>query len=297
MLRRLIDDPIYYQRRLRLALARLGRPKKRPDALAAMLGHLGVQPGRIVLVHSSLSAVQAACDISAGQLLDMLRNLLTPAGTLAMPVFPFTGSVAAYLDTLSQPTDIRSLPSQTGLLTEMLRRSPEAEHSLHPTHAVVAVGARAKWLTGAHLDDDQPFGPHSPYQRLCDAKGLLLGLGVDYRAFASFHLADALTDADRPNRSMFGPVQHVECIDAQQGQWTQAVRPLRPNVPRCVFRHYLNLRRSGAARSQNVRGQPFVSIEAQALPATLGRLQQTGQSPASCGPFWRFMERCYLANY
>ncbi len=298
MIERSLNALIYYQRQARLRLARLGRDKLSVERLAEVLDELGVQSGRTVMVHSSHAALQQACDIGPVELLNLLRSLIGDQGTLLMPAFGFTGSMADHLRTVSQPIAVRRVPARTGLLSELVRRTSGAYHSLHPTHPVCAIGRDAEWLTSGHLDDDEPFGRNSPFARLCDGDGLMLGLGADYRSFSAFHLADSLAMlGSELDGEGVEALEYVDCIDPLRGRWTQKVRPFKRGLVRCVFRHALSLRRAGALCSRDQLGVPFCSVEGAALVAVLRSLSDRGQTPANCAPAWRWLERCWLPSY
>ena len=298
MVERFLDPLIYYQRRARLRLARLGRARLTEERLARLLNELGVRSGGTVMVHSSHAAIQQACDIGPVELLGLLRRLLGANGTLLMPAFGFTGSMVDYLPTASRPIAVRGVPARTGLLCELLRRTPGVCHSLHPTHPVCGIGPAAEWLTSGHLDDDEPFGVHSPFARLCESDGLILGLGVDYRAFSAFHLADSLAvPGSESDGGGFEPLEHVECVDASRGRWTQPVRPFKRGLSRCFFRHALGLRRASALRSRDQRGVPFCSVDGAALISVVRKLGRQGRTPTNCASVWRWLERCWLPSY
>lgn len=82
-------------------------------------------------------------------MVDALLTSVGPAGTVMMPTQPFRGSEYVYMK--GEPVfDVRSTPSQVGKITEALRRRPEARRSLHPSHAVAAIGPDADVLLRNH---------------------------------------------------------------------------------------------------------------------------------------------------
>jgi aminoglycoside 3-N-acetyltransferase len=145
-------------------------------------------------VHSSMSRLGyvegGAATIVAG-----LHNVIVQDrnGTLAVPTFTMSGGMA---DTLrvGGVFDLRNTPSGTGRITEIIRQHPGAVRSLHPTHSVSAVGARAGWLTEAHHHDSRSFGAVSPLGRLIEADGFVLGLGIDLGPVTFVHTVEDLSD-------------------------------------------------------------------------------------------------------
>jgi aminoglycoside 3-N-acetyltransferase len=81
-----------------------------------------------------------------------------------------------------------------GRIPERLRTWPGAERSTHPEASVVAVGARAAWLTEAH-PGDHAYGRGTPFARLVEADGQVLMLGAPLDTITLLHHAEAIADA------------------------------------------------------------------------------------------------------
>ena len=88
---------------------------------------LGMQRGDTIFVHSSYSTLgKAPGGVEGGPqtVIDALLDLLGPQGTLIMPTFNY--------DFLrGSPWDIRTTPSQMGVLTELVRTDPRAKRMFH----------------------------------------------------------------------------------------------------------------------------------------------------------------------
>jgi aminoglycoside 3-N-acetyltransferase len=123
------------------------------ERIASDLAAAGLARGGTVLVHSSLSSlgrVEGGAETVTGGLLDALG----PDGTLLMPALSYAAVTAA-----CPRFDLRSTPSNIGLIPETFRRMPGVLRSLHPTHSVCGVGPRAEALLGAQQGDRTPCGP------------------------------------------------------------------------------------------------------------------------------------------
>ena len=81
-----------------------------------------------------------------------------------------------------------------GRIPERLRTWPGAERSANPEASMVAVGARARWLTERHPPDDG-YGPGSPLARLVAAEGQVLMLGAPLETITLLHHAEAIAEA------------------------------------------------------------------------------------------------------
>jgi aminoglycoside 3-N-acetyltransferase len=153
----------------------------RADFVAGLRA-LGLGGGDTVMLHCSLSSL-GRVEGGADGLIDAVLEAVSPDGTVMMPVLP----------DLYQPFDVHTSPSTVGLVSEVFWRRPEALRSLHPSHSVAAIGARARWLTEGHEDCD-PHGIGSPYDRLRSLNGWIVLLGVDHDRNTMLHLAEALAE-------------------------------------------------------------------------------------------------------
>jgi aminoglycoside 3-N-acetyltransferase IV len=146
------------------------------------LRNLGVQPGGVLLVHSSFRAVRPVEGGPMG-LIQALRDALGPGGTLVMP--SWTGSDDEPFD----PTSTPAAPD-LGIVPETFWRLPGVARSAHP-FAFAAAGPRADLITA----DPVPLPPHipeSPVGRVHELDGQVLLLGVGHDADTTIHLAEIL---------------------------------------------------------------------------------------------------------
>jgi aminoglycoside 3-N-acetyltransferase len=181
------------QRRAEQRFAAGKRPIGASEILAD-LQKLPLPPGAVVFMHSSMSRL-GYVEGGATTIVAALYQVIVQQhnGTLAVPTLTLSGGMA---DTLRAGGifDVRNTPSVTGRLTEVIRQHPGAVRSLHPTHSVAALGSRAEWLTEAHHRDSRSFGPLSPWGRLIEADGFVLGLGIDLGPVTFVHTIEDLSD-------------------------------------------------------------------------------------------------------
>ena len=173
-----------------------------PARLAADLRALGLRPGDDVLVHSSLRGL-GHVEGGADAVVDTLCEVVGPGGTV---LFPTITATAADGPACPPRLVLAETPGWTGAVPEAARRRADAVRSVHPTHSVVALGARARELTDGHARSVTPCDTSSPYGRLADGGGrvLLLGgvthasstslHGAEERAGVPHHLQDEVTD-------------------------------------------------------------------------------------------------------
>lgn len=169
----------------RLKLARLDlerrlyRRKIDHSEFRSALLSLGEWKDRPVWVQVSLNDFYNV-EMRPRDIIDMMMDLVGSRGTLVMPAFPLDPDPAKELR-------IDSAPSSTGLVTEIFRRMPGAERSIHLYSSVAALGPDAAYLTSGHHLGPYPWGETSPYGRLIESDGLMVGLGIVPLGFTPLH--------------------------------------------------------------------------------------------------------------
>ena len=163
---------------------------------------LGLKPGGVVLVHSSLSSLGRVPG-GAETVIRGLLQALGPAGTLLFPALSYEHA---------NPThpffDVLNTPSNIGLIPETFRTRPGTQRSVCPTHSVCGVGPLAGELLGEHHLDDTPCGPHSPFRKLPQYDGQIIFLGCGMRPNTSMHSVEEI--ALPPY--LFGPMATYDVI-------------------------------------------------------------------------------------
>src|SRR5215471_3417369 len=120
--------------------------------IVADLRKLGLEPGGIALVHSSLSALGFVVG-GAEAVIDALEEALGTGGTLLLPTHSWEAMEAG-----CRVFDVRQTPSCVGIISETFRAMHGSIRSLHPTHSVAAIGPRAPWIIAAHDQCTTPCG-------------------------------------------------------------------------------------------------------------------------------------------
>lgn len=154
--------------------------------IAGDLRRLGLPAGAVVALHSSLSSL-GPVDGGADTVIDAILDALGPDGTLVVPTFTycFKGYPAGGV------FDHQHSPSQTGLITETLRRRREAVRSFHPTHSAAAIGPLAAEITRDHLEAT-PLGQNGPFHRVALHDGWILLVGCRQNSSSFIHTAEVV---------------------------------------------------------------------------------------------------------
>lgn len=144
---------------------------------------LGVQPGGVLLVHSSLRSLGLIDDPQRAETAVLgLLEALGPEGTLLMPALSYET-----VGSQNPVFDVCNTPSCVGALPEYFRTRAGTCRSLHPTHSVSGVGRRIDDLLGGHQHDTTPAGANSPFAKLPKVGGQILFLGCGLRPNTSMH--------------------------------------------------------------------------------------------------------------
>lgn len=197
--------------------------------LTAELRRLGVRPGGVLLVHSSLSSLGFVPGGPAA-VIAALQDVLGPEGTLMMPTHTWE-----WMNRGLRVFNARSTPGCVGTIAETFRQMEGVSRSLHPTHSVSAKGPRAAEMLEGHETAETPCGAGTPYARLLEADGQVLLLGATLDSNTAFHCMEALggyPDLLRVERDEF------EIVD-----WNGGSRRLRVSQQReGIVRRYRAMR-------------------------------------------------------
>jgi aminoglycoside 3-N-acetyltransferase len=158
-------------------------PPVTQDELTAGLRQIGLGRGDLVVAHVSLSSL-GRVEGDAGAVVDALLAAVGPEGTLLLPRF------STYFDLGGVYDRTRPPPTWTGRVSDCLVGRPDAVLSLHPSHAVVAIGPQAHAVTAGH-DRVSPLGVDSPFDRMAQRGGRVLLVGVNQRVNTTIHTGEA----------------------------------------------------------------------------------------------------------
>lgn len=157
------------------------------DQLVSEFRVIGVQPGDVLLVHSSYKSF-GGVDGGPKTVVDALLEVLGPEGTLIMPTFNFDFNKG-------QPWDVRSTPSQMGVLTEVARQDPRARRVFHPIYSFAIIGKHAEYLSGLRYKSS--YERDSVFGKLRDLDGKIMVVGLSYtNSMTFFHHIEQMEGVD-----------------------------------------------------------------------------------------------------
>jgi aminoglycoside 3-N-acetyltransferase len=186
-------------------------------SLVADLARLGVSPGSVLVVHSSLSSLGYVSGGAHAVVLALLEAL-GPEGTLVVPTHSTQLSDPAHWENPPVPeawwdTIRRMAPAYDprltatagmGAIPDTVRRVAGARRSDHPLYSFCAVGPQAERVTDGHTVERE-LGEDSPLARLYDLGADVLLLGVSHENNTSLHLAEHRSGT-RPITTQGAPV-------------------------------------------------------------------------------------------
>ncbi|WP_423602026.1 aminoglycoside 3-N-acetyltransferase [Sphingomonas sp. MS122] len=173
------------------------------DELAADLRALGLAEGDLVMVHAALRRIGPVLG-QGDSVIGALRDAVGEGGTIAAyadweadyeDLLDAHGRVPMWWKPHVPPFDREGSRAvrDNGLFPELLRTIRGTVASANPGARIVAIGARAAWLTADHALD-YGYGPGSPFAKLAEAGGKVLMLGAPLDTMTLIHHAEHLAD-------------------------------------------------------------------------------------------------------
>jgi len=202
------------------------------DDLYQAYKKIGIQKGQVIYFSGNLTLLGPFGNKTRKEVLDMhysaLREALGPDGTV---VFPTHSSRLCNTD---EVFDREQTKSETGVLTEYMRKLPGAVRSFHPYFSATAIGPEANNICGQNsrhsYDHNSPYAKTLRYEN-CTA----VSLGLEPRWANSI-------------------VHYVELASGVPYRYTKEfLQPVKRNgaVQKESFYHYVTYRNCDLVRDRN----------------------------------------------
>jgi len=188
------------------------------DLRAHLLARVGVD-FEILMVHSSTNKLAPMYKQGPLELLAMLKDFCGPARTLVMPAFYFGDPrLSGVSETFAKCPrfDVRRVPSQMGLLTEVFRRSKGVLVSRHPVYRVAALGPLAEELVRGHEFATTPAGQGTPFDVMARYNAQVVGIGKRFEVLTQVHHAEDLLGDRFPVPSQAGVTIPMTLVDGAE---------------------------------------------------------------------------------
>lgn len=206
------------------------QPHVTAGQITADLRKMGIQPGDILFIHSSLKSL-GYVDGGPKAVIQGLLDAVGPEGTLLLPTYYMPGgSILGTCQLEGYVFDPRIHGTNMGALPDAFLQFPGVERSIHPTHSVSAIGKHAKFLTEAHHLAPSVFGKGSPWQRFHELNGTVLGIGISMGPVTFYHsLEDTLGD-QFPVKVWMDETYQIPCKGWNGEDYLVPVRPYRAEI-------------------------------------------------------------------
>ena len=150
------------------------------NELKKQLGELGIDPYGTLKVHisyKSLGEIKGRADA----VLDAFIEYMEP-GLLVLPSHTWdnVGDENPVMDVLYTPTCV-------GILTELFRHRPGVIRSMHPTHAVAALGKDAALFVAGEEKMKTPCGVGGTHYKLWERNAQILLIGINFSRSTYIH--------------------------------------------------------------------------------------------------------------
>lgn len=151
---------------------------------------LGVKKGDLLMIHASVRSVGPVIG-GVNVIIRALLDSIGPGGTLTAYVDfePFFSSDDETVDVPVFDKRIAHAARSHGVLHEAMRTWPGALRSDHPDAGVVAIGARAAWITADH-PFQYGYGDGTPFAKIFELQGRILLVGAPLESITLLHYAE-----------------------------------------------------------------------------------------------------------
>ena len=185
----------------------------REEFVAILKEDLQIKPGDTLFIHSSMRKMYL--DFPKKDIFPIIQELVGEEGTLLFPCWQFNTRAEEYILENEIVFSHADSPSAMGKLSDVLRSSPKAHRSFHPTNSVVAIGRHARDLTDGHDQDIYPCGTSSPFYKMIKHNAKVVGLGVTVDNLTFVHCIEDVIKEKFPIKTRMDEVFDCTCINAE----------------------------------------------------------------------------------
>jgi aminoglycoside N3'-acetyltransferase len=169
--------------------------------------------------------------------------------------------------------DVKRTPTCLGIIPELARHRKGACRSLSPYSSVVAIGADAEELVKEHHLDELSCGVKSPFYKLVEKDGFILGLGVTTRYLSFVHCIEDCYKGKFPLQVRYDNTTPMRVKTFEKEEIIVNVRLPHPNIKRRNIPGYLKKHIDPAiAKDLNFKRTNFFIVKAKPLFTEMQRL-------------------------
>lgn len=257
------------------------------------LENLGVVPGDLLYMHVDFGHMECFRGTPV-DLRDALREMVGEEGTLVVPAYPDRASLLIEYMSRNPVLDVRRTPTKMGIFQEIFRRTSGAFRSLHPWATTCALGRDAERLLNEHHLHPDPFSPSSPYLKLREKHGKIIGIGTDINISSYVHVMDSLLQDHYPFHVYIDPPVNARVIDWNGKEIHAQALMIRQEIATCIYPMELKpyLLEKSVLNEDTREGSKFYVMN---IPEYIGTATEVAQEQMSRGepPCWlrKFCEK------
>ncbi|QEE18128.1 aminoglycoside N(3)-acetyltransferase [Promethearchaeum syntrophicum] len=203
------------------------RNTEKPNTINTLISdfeRIGLKPGDVILVHSSLSKLGWTVGGPVA-VIKALQTVITKEGTLIMPSFTTENSNPVIWHFPPVPKEWWQIIKDNqpaynprysstramGRIAETFRTFPGVLRSAHPQESFCAWGKLAEFITRNHVVSPV-FGNDCPLSKIYGLKGKVVLLGVNHGNNTSLHLAEFRAQLPNQPKEIQGAAMSVDGV-------------------------------------------------------------------------------------
>ena len=252
-------------------------PLSEDDFKRVLEKECGLVKGDVVFVHSSIDKLNI--DFPFYKIIVLLQEVVGETGTLLYPCWHFRERAEEYLKNEENIFDVIKSRSVLGVLSEFARRQKDSHRSEHPINSVVASGKNALDFVKDHNQSIYPCGVRSPYYKLVEAGGKIIGLGERTVSLSFVHCVEDLMKDNFPmvtrNKEVYNAKVKIVNADVITVQTLCAHKNINNrDIPSFISKHI----KQSTCREFKVAGNQFFTANATQLFAEMKVLAEAGKT-------------------
>ena len=189
----------------------------------------GIRKGDVLLVHTSLRSMGYLLG-GAKTVIDAMLEVIGQEGTLVIPTYPLHNTMYELCTMKNYIFDYKTTPTGLGAIPSEFLNYKGIYRSIHPTHSISAIGKFAKEITQTHHIGNKTFGENSPWAKVINLNGKILGIGIDLAWTTQYHHVEDIMGDKFPIRVKVDEIFNIRCKLENNEYIEVAVQPLDQKV-------------------------------------------------------------------
>lgn len=204
-------------------------PRISEDKIKSDLKKIGLEKGDCVLLHSSLKSI-GFVEGGAKTVINAIIGTITSSGTLVVPTYPILGTMLETCQRTDYIFDVTKTHTSIGAIPLVFLEYDNIIKSIHPTHSMSALGKNAQMVTETHHIGDKTYGENSPWAKIVELDGKILGIGISLAWHTIYHYVEDIMDDKFPVKVKIDQKYKIKCKTIEDSFIDVIVQPLDPRV-------------------------------------------------------------------